>query len=130
MMARGFTLARSQGLTSYWWHSPSGTCAATRTADGRYQSVKTVSPSECGSSGPSYTPATPGPSSSPFVSDLVGARAAGGETQMMARGFSLARSQGLTSYWWHSPSGTCAATRTAEGRYQSVTTVSPSDCGY
>ncbi|MCX7305185.1 MAG: hypothetical protein NTV73_12755 [Hyphomicrobiales bacterium] len=83
----------------------------------------------CESTGGGSAPTTT-PAYSPPVSDLVGAKAAGGETEMMSRGFVSARTKGLTSYWWHAPSVTCVATVTGDGRYQSVTTVAASDCGY
>lgn len=81
----------------------------------------------------------PQPMNSPIVSsapgvpsdiaDLVDARAAGGETQLMARGYTLARTAGLTAYWWNAGTGVCAQVVTGDGRYQSVDAASRNDCG-
>lgn len=64
------------------------------------------------------------------VSDLVGARAAGGETQMESRGYSNAKSKGGAQYWWNSGTKTCARIVVANGRYASVDKTDASDCGH
>jgi hypothetical protein len=76
------------------------------------------------------TPATSAPARAvaPSVADLVGARAAGGQSEMEARGYSVARMQGLTAYWWH-PAGACVRTVTNQGRYEAVGNVPASNCG-
>lgn len=63
------------------------------------------------------------------LGDLVGARGAGGETQLGFRGYSLQRSSGGANYWWNGDSRTCAKVVTSDGRYQSIDTASASDCG-
>ncbi|WP_274628644.1 hypothetical protein [Arvimicrobium flavum] len=63
------------------------------------------------------------------IADLVGARAAGGETALQSRGYTSARTQGLTAFWWNANSRTCARVTTAQGRYAEVMTAAPSDCG-
>ncbi|MCU0986589.1 MAG: hypothetical protein MUC89_16910 [Acetobacteraceae bacterium] len=68
------------------------------------------------------------PASPPGVGDLVGARAAGGESTMEARGYSVARTQGLTAYWWHT-AGSCVRVVTANGRYSVVERTAASNCG-
>ncbi|MVA98369.1 hypothetical protein GN330_14060 [Nitratireductor sp. CAU 1489] len=62
------------------------------------------------------------------IADLVGARGAGGETQLQLRGYELARTRGLTAYWWNADTQTCAEVVTANGRYESVVGVSPAEC--
>lgn len=61
------------------------------------------------------------------VSDLVGARASSGESQMRSRGFRSvdAFKTGNTSYtiWWRGESRQCVQTATADGRYDSVTDI-------
>ncbi|MBN7756698.1 hypothetical protein JYP46_07725 [Nitratireductor aquimarinus] len=126
LMARGYTLSRTQGLTAYWWNAASGNCVRVVTSDGRYQSVDPVGPAECGQASMAASAPAGGPPAD--IADLVGARGAGGETQLMARGYTLARTQGLTAYWWKASTGTCARVVTADGRYQTVAAASAADC--
>ena len=63
------------------------------------------------------------------IADLVGARAAGGETTLQARGYTSARTQGLTAFWWNAATRTCARVTTAQGRYAEVASTAPADCG-
>lgn len=64
------------------------------------------------------------------VSDLVGARAPGGETQMQSRGYTMAKSRDGAQYWWNSGTKTCARIVVANGRYASVDKADASDCGH
>jgi hypothetical protein len=64
------------------------------------------------------------------VSDLVGARAPGGETQMQSRGYSMQKTKGGAQYWWNSGTRTCARVVVANGRYASVDKTDASDCGH
>lgn len=64
------------------------------------------------------------------VSDLVGARAPGGETQMQGRGYTMATFKGGAQYWWNSGTKTCARIVVANGRYASVDKTDASDCGH
>lgn len=68
-------------------------------------------------------------SAPPDIADLVGARGAGGETQLQLRGYDLALTRGLTAYWWNADTGTCAEVVTSNGRYESIASVSPPQCG-
>jgi len=66
------------------------------------------------------------------ISDLVGARAAGGETQMQNRGYvNVGAETGddrVWTYWWNSRTQTCVTVATMNGRYDAIT-ISPSpDC--
>lgn len=67
------------------------------------------------------------------LQDLVGANAAGGETQLRARGFEHARTTDdgarKISYWWNSGKDDCIEVRTFDGRYTSLADVAASDCG-
>lgn len=64
------------------------------------------------------------------LGDLIGARGSSGEYQLGARGYVLAKSSGLTGYWWNSSSRTCARVVTYNGRYDVIDTASASDCGH
>lgn len=66
------------------------------------------------------------------IRDLVGARAAGGETQLQARGY--ANVGGETgddrtwTYWWNARTQTCVTVSTVNGRYDAITTSPAPDC--
>lgn len=70
--------------------------------------------------------------SADVLRDLVGARAAGGESQLTARGFVLTdghngRGSSYT-YWWNQSRHDCVMVTTSNGRYASIADVSPADC--
>jgi hypothetical protein len=66
------------------------------------------------------------------VQDLVGARAAGGESQLMRRGYSFVKTQKgddrAWSNWWNRRTSTCITVVTRDGRYDSITTSPAFDC--
>ncbi|MFS0736885.1 hypothetical protein ABC347_07535 [Sphingomonas sp. 1P06PA] len=68
----------------------------------------------------------------PGLSDLVGARAAGGETQLEARGFRSIRTSTdddrKYSSWWNAERRQCVMVATSDGRYASITTTPAADC--
>lgn len=66
------------------------------------------------------------------LSDLVGARAAGAETQMEARGYvatvsNTVRDQRYT-FWWNQRKGVCVSVSTVEGRYAAILPVPAGNC--
>lgn len=66
------------------------------------------------------------------VRDLVGARAAGGETQLQARGYVNVGGQTgddrKWTYWWNERRGTCLSVATMNGRYDSIVSTPAPDC--
>lgn len=68
------------------------------------------------------------------LTDLVGARAAGGETQMRSRGYALVKTEKSDdrsyTYWWNASSRQCVTVATMDGRYDSITSTLPPDCGH
>ncbi len=67
------------------------------------------------------------------VEDLVGARGAGGETQLMSRGYeqrdsNTVRNQRFT-FWWNSKRSQCISVSTMDGRYASIQSVPIANCG-
>jgi len=62
-------------------------------------------------------------------SDLQGARAAGAESELQRRGYSLAKTTGGSQFWWNSRTDTCIRVNVWDGRYQTVARASSSDCG-
>lgn len=72
-------------------------------------------------------------STPPGLSDLVGARGAGGETQLEARGYQHVSTQTGTdrkwSYWWNPRLQQCISVSTVDGHYASIVSTLPADCG-
>lgn len=66
------------------------------------------------------------------LSDLVGAKAAGAETDMENRGWVVTDghkgSSSAYTYWWNSSRKDCVMVRTSDGRYAAITDVTPADC--
>lgn len=63
--------------------------------------------------------------------DLVGARAAGAETELQRRGYREARSQGAPGgrfVFWRTPQRGCIEVRVADGRFQTIRPVNNSEC--
>jgi len=67
------------------------------------------------------------------LSDLVGARGAGGETQLEARGYRHIKTETSSdskySYWWNASKRACVSVRTFDGRYAAIVATLPADCG-
>lgn len=66
------------------------------------------------------------------LQDLVGARGAGGETQMEARGYrlvrnTLVRDQSWT-FWWSDAQHACVAIATSDGRYAAINRIPDQNC--
>ncbi len=67
------------------------------------------------------------------LSDLVGAKGAGGEADLERRGYTHIDTSKSTdaaySYWWSNQKSSCIRVTTRDGRYQALIDVDPSDCG-
>lgn len=69
----------------------------------------------------------------PDVEDLVGARGAGGETQLLSRDYeqrdsNTVRDQRFT-FWWNAKKNQCISVSTMEGRYALIQAVPAANCG-
>lgn len=66
------------------------------------------------------------------VSDLVGARGAGGETQLEARGYRHITTNTVRgtkwSFWWNDRRRQCVSVATTDGRYAAINTVPAENC--
>ncbi|WP_146197962.1 hypothetical protein [Caulobacter endophyticus] len=66
------------------------------------------------------------------VRDLVGARAAGGEAELAARGYVNTGVQSSDdrkwTYWWNDRRGVCLSVSTVGGRYDSIVSTPAPDC--
>lgn len=63
------------------------------------------------------------------LSDLVGARAPGAESEMQDRGYRMETFKSGGQYWWNGDSDTCVRVVVSQGRYASVDKTDASDCG-
>jgi hypothetical protein len=59
---------------------------------------------------------------------LEGARAGQAEFNITNQGYTVARQDGLTTWWLNAETQTCAQITTADGRYASVQMINPLDC--
>jgi len=68
------------------------------------------------------------------LADLVGAKGGQAEGELERRGYVYAKgsTSGNAKYgsWWNASRGQCVMIRTEEGRYQSIVTTLPFDCGH
>lgn len=68
----------------------------------------------------------------PELSDLVGARGAGGETQLEARGYRNVVTNTVRetkfSFWWNDRRRQCVSVATTDGRYAAIQVVPPGNC--
>ena len=68
----------------------------------------------------------------PDVADLVGARGAGGETQLLARGYESRGGNVVRDtryvFWWNARTGRCISVATTDGRYSAITAVPAENC--
>ncbi len=62
------------------------------------------------------------------VADLVGARGAGGETELGNRGYTYVTMTKGVQYWWNAERKACVGIKVAEGRYKSITAAQASQC--
>lgn len=66
------------------------------------------------------------------VRDLVGARAAGAESELAARGYVNTGGQNgddrKWTYWWNASRGVCLSVATVNGRYDSIVSTPAPDC--
>ncbi len=70
--------------------------------------------------------------SAPDVADLVGARGAGGETQLLARGYESRGGHVVRDtrfvFWWNERTGRCISVATTDGRYSAITAIPAANC--
>ena len=66
------------------------------------------------------------------LSDLIYQDAGWGSGQMRSRGYTLISSHGhggqIVEYWWNAKANTCVLVRGDDGKYESATTTSSTDC--
>lgn len=67
------------------------------------------------------------------LSDLIGARAAGGETDLESRGYtfiaaSTAYGGAKAGFWWSASKRTCVRVETFDGKFRSITDATAAQC--
>lgn len=62
------------------------------------------------------------------VADLVGARGAGGETELGNRGYTHVTMTKGVQYWWNAERNACVGIKVADGRYKSVSAAKAAQC--
>ena len=144
LRARGFNQTRSippsNGFSNSWWlNSRTNQCFQLETADGK---VMTLNPrtsqdlpqfrcNQNDNQNPGYNNNVGQPvlgQTPAALNDFVGAKAGQAEMYLMNNGYVAGRSQGLTTFWQEQATGGCVAIKTADGRYQSIVYVAPSNC--
>lgn len=77
-------------------------------------------------------PTMAGAKSAAALNDLVGARAAGAESDLESRGWVVTDGHkggsAAYSYWWHPSRKDCVMVTTRDGRYASISDTVPADC--
>lgn len=117
---------------SNWWKASNKTCLTVATFDGRYDSIVSGPAEDCqtGSGGGTNSASNDGAPSD--VADLVGAKAAGAESDLKSRGYRFIKTTkgGDRSYsnWWKASTKTCLTVATFDGRYDSIVTGPAEDC--
>jgi len=119
MQSRGYTNVTMSRGTQYWWNAGRGSCVGIRVANGRYQSVDTVSASRCGQQGASA-------GQKAQVNDLIGGDPIKAFDTMTSRGFTSVDTYTtpddyLVTWWYNASTGQCANTQSKNNRVTSAT---------
>jgi len=123
LKTRGYSFVKSEKgedrIWSNWWSRSKSVCLNVVTINGRYDSIMSTPPSDCNQSGSNGGGSMPG-LTKVDLSDLVGARAAGAETEMKSRGFVLVKSVRGANIWQNRDTVQCVAVTTRNGRYSRI----------
>lgn len=114
---------------SNWWKASTKTCITVATVNGRYDTIVNSTPEDCKTGSADNSDAGAG---NDDFSDLVGARAAGGETELGKRGYKFIKTTEGTdrkwANWWKASTKTCLTVATVNGRFDSIVSGTPADC--
>jgi len=123
--SRGYrnTLGFKDGHSSYTNWRKGSHCVSVRTTNGRYESIVDVGTTDCEDrSKQGGSQAGGGGLGAAELQDLVGARGAGGETELQRRGYNHVAGT-KWSNGWH-----CVSVRTADGHYKSIVDTPMANC--
>lgn len=116
---------------SNWWKASSKTCLTVATFNGRYDSIVSGPAEDCKKESVDSGNATSN-GAPDDVADLVGARAAGGETDLKSRGYRFIKTSKSDdrsySNWWNATSKTCLTVATFNGRFDTIVSGPADDC--
>jgi len=123
--SRGYrnTLGFKDGHSSYTNWRKGSHCVSVRTTNGHYESIIDVGTDDCedrSKQGGSH--AGGGGAGAADLQDLVGARGAGGETELQRRGYNYVAGS-KWSNGWH-----CVTVHTSNGHYQSIVDTPMANC--
>lgn len=122
---RGYrnTLSFKDGHSSYTNWRKGSHCVSVRTTDGHYASIVDVGTDDCKDDGQSGGKAADGGGAGAAdLQDLVGARGAGGETELQNRGYNPVAGN-KWSNGWH-----CVTVHTANGHFESIVNTPMANC--
>ena len=136
LKSRGFRLVKTtkgdDRSYSNWWKASNKTCLTVATLDGRYDSIISAPLPDCNQSVASDTGSASSEGAPADVADLVGAKAAGAETDLISRGYRFIKTTKSDdrsySNWWKASTKTCLTVATLDGRYDSIISGPATDC--
>jgi hypothetical protein len=123
--SRGYrnTLSFKDGHSSYTNWRKGSHCVSVRTTNGHYESIIDVGTEDCESDGKQGGGAAGGGGAGAAdLQDLVGARGAGGETELQSRGYNYVAGN-KWSNGWH-----CVTVHTADGHFKSIVDTPMANC--
>jgi hypothetical protein len=126
LQSRGYTYVKGEkgGDSSYTNWRKGSHCVSVRTTNGHYDMIVDVGMADC--EGDSHwggsQAGTSGGAGAADLQDLVGARGAGGETELQRRGYNYVAGN-KWSNGWH-----CVTVHTADGHYKSIVDTPMANC--
>ena len=118
------------GYGTVWYNASTRQCIQMIAVNGVVDSAVDIQTHpKCGSQGSAAAPGgQPSVGSEYDLSSFQGARAGQAEMGIQNLGYEAVRTEGLTTYWRNGSTGACARIVTSNGRYSSVTMLSPGEC--
>ena len=118
------------GYGTVWYNASTRQCVQVITVNGIVDSSLDIQTHpKCGSqSAGGVSSGRPSVGSEYDLTAFQGAKAGQAEMGIQNLGYEAVRTQGLTTYWQNRSTGACARIVTSDGRYSSVTMLSPGDC--
>ena len=117
------------GYGTVWYNASTRQCVQMISVNGVVDSALDIQTHpKCGSQGTTASGGQPSVGSEYDLTSFQGARAGQAEMGIRNLGYEAIRTEGLTSYWRNGSTGACARIVTSNGRYSSVTMLSPGDC--
>ena len=118
------------GYGTVWYNASTRQCVQMISVNGVVDSALDIQTHpKCGSQSAGGAPSgRPAVGNEYDLTAFQGAKAGQAEMGIQQLGYEAVRTQGLTTYWQNRSTGACAQIVTSNGRYSSVTMLSPEDC--